>query len=128
MLRVQSLASLGGLRIWCFRELWCRLQTWLGSGLAVAVVEAGSCCSSSPPSLGTSIEEYTLSKGFSRLYSKLCQRGAGRGSGLSWFPWLRCVLADVPALVWSPVPAGRASRASLGPVCAPGLGRPPCRV
>ena len=26
---VQSLASLSGLRIWCCRELWCRLQTWL---------------------------------------------------------------------------------------------------
>ena len=26
------------LRIWCFRELWCRSQTWFGSDVAVAVV------------------------------------------------------------------------------------------
>ena len=31
----------------------CRL--WLGSGVAVAVMQAGSCSSSSTPSLGTSI-------------------------------------------------------------------------
>ena len=31
-------ASLSGLRIWHCRELWCRSQTWLGSGVAVAVV------------------------------------------------------------------------------------------
>ena len=30
-MRVQSLASLSGLRIWCGRELWCRSQTQLGS-------------------------------------------------------------------------------------------------
>ena len=35
---VQSLVSLGGLRIWHCHELWCRLQTWLGSRIAVAVV------------------------------------------------------------------------------------------
>ena len=28
---------LSGLRIQCCRELWYRLQTWLGSGVAVAV-------------------------------------------------------------------------------------------
>ena len=37
-LQVQSLASLSGLRIRCCRELWCRLQTRLRSGIAVAVV------------------------------------------------------------------------------------------
>ena len=36
-LQVWSLASLSGLRIRCYRELWCRLQTWLGSRIAVAV-------------------------------------------------------------------------------------------
>ena len=36
-LRVRSLASLGGLRIWCCRELWCRSQMPLGSCVAVAV-------------------------------------------------------------------------------------------
>ena len=38
MLRVRTLASLSGLRIWCCHKLWCRLQMWLGSGIAVAVV------------------------------------------------------------------------------------------
>uniref|UniRef100_A0A8C3X387 Dehydrogenase/reductase 2 n=1 Tax=Catagonus wagneri TaxID=51154 RepID=A0A8C3X387_9CETA len=38
---VRSLASLRGLRIRHCRELWCRSQTRLGSGMAVAV--AGSC-------------------------------------------------------------------------------------
>ena len=33
----QSLASLSGLRIQRYRELWCRLQTRLGFGIAVAV-------------------------------------------------------------------------------------------
>ena len=37
-LRVQSLASLSGLRIWHCHELWCRLQMWLRSCVAVAVV------------------------------------------------------------------------------------------
>ena len=37
MLRVQSLALLSGLKIWHCHELRCRLQTWLGSGIAVAV-------------------------------------------------------------------------------------------
>ena len=35
--QVQSLALLSGLRIWHCCELWCRLQMWLGSGVAVAV-------------------------------------------------------------------------------------------
>ena len=38
---VQSLASLSRSGIWCFHELWCRLQTWLRSGVAVAVAYAG---------------------------------------------------------------------------------------
>ena len=37
-MQVQSLALLTGLRIWHCRELWCRLQTWLRSHIAVAVV------------------------------------------------------------------------------------------
>ena len=37
-LRVQSLASLSGLRIWHGRDLWCRLQMQLGSGIAVDLV------------------------------------------------------------------------------------------
>ena len=53
--RVRSLASLRGLRIWRCRELWCRLQTWLGSCIAVAVVWAGCYSSDLTPSLRTSI-------------------------------------------------------------------------
>ena len=36
-LQVQSLALLSGLRIWHCRELWCRLQARLRSGVAVAL-------------------------------------------------------------------------------------------
>ena len=36
--RVLSLALLSGLRIWRCHELWCGLQTRLGSRIAVAVV------------------------------------------------------------------------------------------
>ena len=38
-MQVQSLASLSGSRIWHCHELWCRSQTWLGSHIAVAVVQ-----------------------------------------------------------------------------------------
>ena len=48
-LRVRSLASLSGLRLWCCRELWCRSKIWLRSGMAVA----GSRSSDSATSLGT---------------------------------------------------------------------------
>ena len=51
----RSLASISGLRIQCCSELWRRSQTWLGSGVAVAVASASSCSSKSTPSLGTSI-------------------------------------------------------------------------
>ena len=39
---VHSLASLSGLRIWDCCELWYKLQTWLGSCVAVAVTQASS--------------------------------------------------------------------------------------
>ena len=52
---VWSLALISGLRIWSCHELWCRLYTWLRSGLAMAVAKAGSCRSNLTPSLGTSI-------------------------------------------------------------------------
>ena len=54
-LRVQSLASLSGLRIRRCRELWYRLQTRLESRVAVALAQAGSTSSDQTPSLGTSI-------------------------------------------------------------------------
>ena len=37
MLQVRALALLSGLRIRRCRELWCRLQTWLRSRVAVAL-------------------------------------------------------------------------------------------
>ena len=37
-IRVQSLASLSGLRIRRCCELWCTSQTWLRPGVAMAVV------------------------------------------------------------------------------------------
>ena len=54
-LQVQSLASLGGLRICRCHELWCRLQTELRSGAAVALVQASGYSSGQTPSLGISI-------------------------------------------------------------------------
>ena len=43
--QVQSLGSLSGLRTQHCHELWYRLHTLLRSGVAVAVVQAGSCSS-----------------------------------------------------------------------------------
>ena len=37
-MQVQSVASLSGLRIQHYYDLWCRWQMRLGSGVAVAVV------------------------------------------------------------------------------------------
>ena len=51
-LRVRSLTLFSGLRIWRCRELWCRLQTGLGSHVVVA--QAGSGSSDLNSSLGTS--------------------------------------------------------------------------
>ena len=49
-----GLALINGLRIQCCCDLWCRLQMPLGSCIAVAVAQAGSC-SSVQFDLGTSI-------------------------------------------------------------------------
>ena len=43
------------LRLWCCHELWCRSQTRLRSGIAVAVVQASSYISTQTPSLETTI-------------------------------------------------------------------------
>ena len=50
--QIQSLASLSGLRIWHYRELWCRSQTQLRSLVAVAVAYAVSYSSNWTLSLG----------------------------------------------------------------------------
>ena len=52
--QVRSLASLNGLWIWCCREM-CRSQTWLRSGVAMAVMYSGSYRSNWTPGLGTSM-------------------------------------------------------------------------
>ena len=48
-LQTLSLALLGGLKIQCCHELWCRPQTWLRSGVVVAVVQASSYSSDTTP-------------------------------------------------------------------------------
>ena len=52
--QVQYLALLSRWRIQHHCKPWCRLQTWLGSGVAVAVAGAGSCSSDSTLGPGTS--------------------------------------------------------------------------
>ena len=52
---VRSLALLSGLRIQRCRELWCSLQMWLRSLVAMAVASAGSYSSNSTPGLRTSM-------------------------------------------------------------------------
>ena len=52
---VQTLAPLSGLRILYFCEMQCRLQTGLGSSIAVVVMQASSYSSDLTPSLGTSV-------------------------------------------------------------------------
>ena len=54
-MQVLSLASLGGSGIRRGHKLWCGSQTQLGSLVAVAVVQTGSCSSNLTPSLRTSI-------------------------------------------------------------------------
>ena len=52
---VPSLASIRGLRIQPFCELWCRSQKQLRSYVAVAEAVAINCSSDLTPSLGASI-------------------------------------------------------------------------
>ena len=52
---VQPLVPLSGLRIQLCHKLWCRLQMWLRSHVAVAVAQACSGSSNLTPSPGTSI-------------------------------------------------------------------------
>ena len=54
-MQVQSLALLSGLGIQHCHALWCRSQTQLVPGVAVAVAQASRCSSDSIPSLVTSI-------------------------------------------------------------------------
>ena len=61
-MRVRSLASLSGLRVWRCCELWCRSQIELGSRVVVAMVQAGTCSYDSALSLGTSYAAGTALK------------------------------------------------------------------
>ena len=54
-MQVWSLASFSGLMIWCCRKLWYKLQMWLRSCVAVAVVQVSSCSYNLTPSSGNSI-------------------------------------------------------------------------
>ena len=54
-LQVRSLASFSGSKIQRCCELGCRSQMWLGSGVAVAVAQAGGYSSDSTPGLGASV-------------------------------------------------------------------------
>ena len=60
--QVGSLALISGLRIQHYCQLWCRLQTWLRPGIAVAVVQASCYSFDSTPSLGTSLCHECLPK------------------------------------------------------------------
>ena len=53
-MRVRFLALISGFRIWRCCELWCSLQTLLGSSVAVAAVQASGYSSDLTPSLETS--------------------------------------------------------------------------
>ena len=50
-----SFSGLSGLRIWYCSELWCSLQMRLGSGVVMAVVQAGGYSSNLTPSLRISV-------------------------------------------------------------------------
>ena len=54
-LQVRSLPLLSGLTIQHCCELWCRLQTRLGSRVAVVLAQASGYSSNSTPSLGSSM-------------------------------------------------------------------------
>jgi len=54
-MQVRSQASLSGLRIQYCHELWCRVQTWLRSHVAVAVGQVSGYSTDLTPSLGTFI-------------------------------------------------------------------------
>jgi len=58
-MQVWSLAKLSGLRIWCCRELWCRLQIWLGSLIAVAKAPIQSLAWELPYAAGTALKTKT---------------------------------------------------------------------
>ena len=63
-LQVRSLASLSGLKIWHGRELWCKSQMQLRSGIAVALAKArpiGPLAWEPPYATGVALE-YTKKK------------------------------------------------------------------
>ena len=89
-----SVASLSGLRISQYHELWCRSQTHLGFRVAVAVVQAGSCSSDWTPNLGTSMCHGcgTKKKRFVYLRNNLTQKLL---SFRLFFGWENSSLMDI---------------------------------
>ena len=53
---VQSLASLSGLGIWHYHELWCSSQTWFRSRVAVAVAAIWSIACELPYAMGVALK------------------------------------------------------------------------
>ena len=81
-LRDQFLALLSGIGIWHCHEEWCRLQMWLGSCVAVAVVSVGSCSSDLTPSLGISTcQECGPKKKNKKKKKKNVRKMKGRSQG-----------------------------------------------
>ena len=82
---------LSGLRIGRCHELWCRSQTQLGAGVAVAATQASGYSSDSTPNLGTSIyygvalkRERKKGRKEGRKEGRKKERKKGRKEFLSW--------------------------------------------
>ena len=61
---VRSLPSLSGLRIWHCHALWCRSQTWHGSGMAVAVALIPPLAGEPPYAMGAALKKREKDKKF----------------------------------------------------------------
>ena len=97
-----------GLRIQCCRTLWPRPTMWLGSCIAVAVVEAGSCNSNSTPSLGTSIchrcGHKRRKKEDKTAEVRFMPHSPRGGIKVSWAIWDHVLLKIIPSAYRSPHP------------------------
>ena len=91
---VWSLALFSGLRIWHCCELQCRLQMWLRSSIAVAVVYTGSCSSNWTPSLRTFICYRCSPKKKKRWQSLLV------GEGVDWRGYTKETVGVETVFLW----------------------------
>ena len=80
-IRARSLSSLHELRLQCYHcgELRHRSWMWLGSGVAMAVVQGDRCSSDWTPSLGTSI-----CRGYSPKKQKTKNKNKKKKQGKAW--------------------------------------------